>query len=92
MHDSAKPVLGFTTWLRPKDLQLSNGILGAIAEDGKSMLEVDFGVCHTLRIVCRLIDDEPFTEICLYDSLGVPHFRIAARGWDKDAVWRSMCG
>lgn len=85
------PVIGFTSWLRPKELQLSNGILGIIAEDGRSMLEVDFGICHTLRIVCRLLDDEPFTEICLYDSLGSAHFRIAARGWDKDALWRSMC-
>ncbi|MES2440883.1 MAG: hypothetical protein V4584_17590 [Verrucomicrobiota bacterium] len=86
------PVIGFTTWLRPKNLQLSNGILGVIAEDGKSMLEIDFGVCHTLRILCRLVDDEPFTEMNLYDSLGHLHFKIAARGWGHDRVWRGLCG
>lgn len=84
-------VAGFTTWLRPKNLQLSNDMLGVIAEDGKSMLEVDPGVCHMLRIVCRVVDDEPFTEILLYDALGDLHLTISARGWDKDAVWRGLC-
>lgn len=86
------PIFGFSTWLTPKNLQLANGILGAISEDGRSMLEVDFGVCHTLRIVCRLLDDEPFSEINLYDSVGELHLSIAARGWDKEAIWRGLCG
>lgn len=85
------PVLGFTTWITPGSLQFSNGMLGIIARDGKSMMEVDPGVCHTLKIVCRLIDDEPFSEINLYDSLGELHFKIAARGWDKEATWRGLC-
>lgn len=85
------PVVGFTTWLKPKNLQLANGILGVIADDGKSMLEVDFGVCHTLRIVCAMMDGERFTEMILFDSLGNPHFKIAAREWEMDAAWRSMC-
>lgn len=85
------PVFGFSTWLKPGHLQFTNGILGVIAEDGQSMLEIDPGVCHTLRIVCRQIDDEPFSEIHLYDSVGTLHFKISARGWDKEAVWRGFC-
>lgn len=82
---------GFTNWLRPGSLQLSHGMLGVIAEDGKSMLEVDLGICHLLRIVCRVVDDEPFTEMRLYDSLGETRLVISARGRDKDAVWRGLC-
>ncbi len=66
-------------------------MLGVIADDGKSMLEVDLGICHMLRTVCRVVDDEPFTEILLYDLLGEPHLRISAGGWDKDAIWRGLC-
>lgn len=84
------PVLGFTTWLQPGNLQLSSGILGAIARDGRSMLEIDLGICHNLKIVRRVLDDEAFSEISLYDSLGTLHFRMSARGWDKEMIWRGF--
>lgn len=83
-------VLGFSRWITPKNLRFSEGILGVIADDGKSMLEVDLGMCHSMRIVRRRIDDEAFSEINLYDSLGLLHLRISARGWDREAVWRGL--
>lgn len=85
------PVVGLGSWLTPQSLQFSNGVLGAIGGDGRSMLEVDFGMCHTMRVVCRLVDDEAFSEISLYDSLGTLHLKISARGWEHEAAWRWLC-
>lgn len=85
------PVVGLTTWLHPENLQISGGFVAAIAEDGKSILEVDLGVCHMLRIQRRLIDAERFTEIQLYDSLGARHLTLSTKGWKVESVWRKLC-
>ncbi|MES2476040.1 MAG: hypothetical protein V4640_09680 [Verrucomicrobiota bacterium] len=85
------PVVGVSAWLRPGNLRLSGGFVSLMAEDGRSMLEVDLGVCHLLRIERRLLDAERFTEIQLYDSLGELHLTLATRGWQIDEVWRKIC-
>lgn len=84
------PVVGLTTWLRPSNLRITGGFVSAISEDGRSMLEVDLGVCHMLRIERRLLDAERFTELRLYDSLGVLHLTLAAKGWKIARVWRGL--
>lgn len=85
------PVVSFSAWLRPGNVQLSGGFIRVIAEDGRSMLEVDLGVCHLLRIERRLLDAERFTEIQLYDSLGERHLTLATKGWKIDEAWRKIC-
>lgn len=88
----ASSAIGFCAWLTPQSLQFSDGVMGAIGIDGKSMLELDFGICHSMHIARREIDNEAFSEISLYDSLGGLHLQIAARGWQHEAVWRGLCG
>jgi hypothetical protein len=85
------PAMGFSCWLTPKTLEFSKRGLTVLAEGGRSLLEVDVGICHSLQMVCRLIDAEPFTEIHLYDSLGELHLQIAACGWHYEAIWRGLC-
>lgn len=69
-----------------------NAVVTAEPGDARSMLEVATGNCHMLRVVPRLVDDEPFTEILLYDSFGDVQLTLSVRGWDKESVWRGLCG
>jgi len=86
------PSMGLSTWLAPRGLQFSNGLTGLIGSDNKAMLEVDYGMCHSLRIARQVMDGEVFSEICLYDSIGQLHLKIAARGAKHEGFWREICG
>ena len=85
------PHFSFATWLAPKSLQFSGGVIGVIAEDGKSMLEVDTGLCYLLKIVRRRFDGESFTVLKVYDSMGILQLEISTHGWEAERSWHELC-
>lgn len=84
-------LFSFATPLLPRTLQFSDHKISVIAADGKSMLEVDLGICASLRIHLRKIDDEAFSVLQVFDSTGHPHLELAAPGPQMGHAWQRRC-
>jgi hypothetical protein len=85
------PVFRFAVAITPGEILFDRGHLGITGNDQLSMLEIDTGLCHSLDLRRRLVDDEPMTVLSIFNSLGAVELTLQTPGFTAYENWLQLC-
>lgn len=75
----------------PNELNIRKGQIVLTGDDHTALLEIDPGICHSLKFNRELIDGEPSTLLHIANSLGRTELVISTEGFEVCSKWAQLC-